>query len=82
MHQSAHKPALEPLIARAEGRVPARRPDQTATERKQEIDQALLACRLLREERRMVADEERAEKKRLAEAKKAEREAKKVRTGA
>jgi hypothetical protein len=50
--------ALEPLIARAEGRVPG----QTATERKREIDQALLATRTLREERKALVEEERAEK--------------------
>ena len=67
--------AVAPLLARAEGRVPARRPGQTATERKQEIDQALVASRLLKEERKRLVEEEREEKKRLAEAKKAERQA-------
>jgi len=71
--------ALEPLLARAEGRVPARREGQTATERKQELDQALVASRLLREERRQLVEEERAEKRLLAEAKRAERAAKKAR---
>ena len=71
--------ALEPLLARVEGRVPPRREGQTATERKQEIDQALVASRLLRKEREGLVQEEREEKKRLAEAKKAERAAKKAR---
>ena len=65
--------AVAPLLARAEGRVPARRPGQTATERKQEIDQALVACRLLKEERKRLVEEERQERK-------AERAAKKART--
>jgi len=71
--------ALEPLIARAEGRVPARREGQSAAERKQEIDQALVASRLLREERKRLVEEEREERKRLAEAKKAERQPKRAR---
>jgi hypothetical protein len=54
--------ALEPLVARAEGRIPPRREGQTATERKQEIDQALLAGRALREERKALVEEERAQK--------------------
>ena len=56
--------ALQPLIARAEGRIPPRREDQTAAERKQEIDQALVATRLLREERKRLVEEERAAKAR------------------
>ena len=51
--------AIDPLVARAEGRVPPRREGQTATERKQEIDAALLATRLLREERKRLVEEER-----------------------
>jgi len=71
--------ALAPLLARAEGRVPARREGQSATERKQEVDMALVASRLLREERKRLVEEERTEKRLLAEAKKAERAAKKAR---
>ncbi len=54
--------ALEPLIAREDGRVPPRREGQTATQRKLEVDAALLAGRLLREERKQLVEEERAEK--------------------
>jgi hypothetical protein len=54
--------ALEPLVARSEGRIPPRREGQTATERKREIDQALLATRTLREERKALVEEERAQK--------------------
>ena len=67
--------AVEPLLARAEGRTPPRREGQTATERKQEIDQALVACRLLRKERKQCAAEERQERRRAADAQKAERQA-------
>ena len=54
--------ALAPIAARLEGRVPERRAGQTATERKQEIDKALLATRLLREERKRLVQEERQER--------------------
>ena len=56
--------ALDPLLMRSEGRIPPRREDQTAAERKQEIDQALVATRLLREERKRLVEEERAAKAR------------------
>ena len=52
--------AVEPLIARAEGRTPPRREGQTASERMQEIDQVLVATRLLRKERKRLVEEERA----------------------
>ncbi len=65
--------ALEPLVARAEGRVPPRREGQTATERKQEIDQALLAGRALREERRQLVEEEKAERAAAREARPSKR---------
>ena len=71
--------ALEPLLARAEGRVPARRPDQTAAERKIELQQILAGVPLLREERKQCAEEERQERRRAADAQKAERAAKKAR---
>ena len=67
--------AVEPLLARAEGRVPPRRPDQTATERKIELQQILAGVPLLREERRQCAEEERQERRRAADAQKAERQA-------
>ena len=54
--------AIDPLVARAEGRAPPRREGQTATERKHEIDATLLATRLLREERRRLVEEERVAK--------------------
>ena len=51
--------ALEPLIARAEGRVPPRREGQTAAQRKVEIDQVMIG---LRHERTELVAEERAER--------------------
>jgi hypothetical protein len=60
--------AIGPLVARSEGRIPARREGQTAAARKNEIDQALLAGRLLREERKLLVAEERAEKAAAREA--------------
>ena len=51
--------ALAPVVARLEGRVPARREDQTAGERKLEVDQALLH---LRNERKELVAEERRER--------------------
>jgi len=50
---------VQPLLERAAGRIPARRPDQSAAERKLEIDQVLPG---LREERKRLVEEERQEK--------------------
>ena len=58
--------------------MPARRPGQTAAERKQELDQTLVASRLLREERKQVVAEEREERRRLADAKREAKRAKKA----
>ena len=51
--------ALEPLIARAEGRMPPRREGQSAAQRKFELDQSMLA---MRNERREIVAEERRER--------------------
>jgi hypothetical protein len=50
---------LERIEARLEGKLPPRRPDQTATQRKREIDEVLPG---LRQERKQLVEEERAEK--------------------
>ena len=69
---------IAPLVARAEGRVPPRRPDQTPTERKLELDQALMNMRALREERKQCIKEEKQQKEAAKTAKKAlERQSKK-----
>ncbi len=61
------KEHVAPLLAMAEGRVPARRDGQTAAERRRETDQALLAMRALRDERKECAKEERLAKTRRVE---------------
>jgi hypothetical protein len=50
---------LDCIEARLEGKLPPRRPDQTATQRKREIDEVLPG---LRDERKQLVAEERAEK--------------------
>ena len=59
---SAVADTMAPLLARSEGRVPARRPGQSAAERKLELDQALASVPALRAERQRCAEEERAAK--------------------
>ena len=55
-HMQAQQERIE---ARLEGKLPPRRPDQTATQRKREIDEVLPG---LRQERKELVAEERAEK--------------------
>jgi hypothetical protein len=53
--------AVAPLVARSEGRIPPRRPGQTAAERRREIDAVLPMLRALKDERKQCAEEERRE---------------------
>ncbi len=57
-HTSA---ALEPLLQRSAGEIPARRPGQSAAQRRREIDGILPTFRALRDERKACVAEERAE---------------------
>ena len=41
------KANTDELLQRAQGKLPEKRPDQTAAERKRELDQALACCRKL-----------------------------------
>ena len=63
---AAMSSAMAPLIARSEGRVPPRRPGQTAAERKLELDQVLPR---LRAEHKQCAEELAKEKKEKKEEK-------------
>ena len=67
--------ALEPLLARAEGRLPPRRAGQTLSQRKAELDQVMIGLRQERSEL-VAAEKEEREAKRAAE--KEEREAKRA----
>jgi len=58
--------ALEPLIARAEGRLPPRRPGQTLSQRKVELDQVMIGLRHERSQL-VAAEKEEREAKRAAE---------------
>ena len=72
-HVNAHTSAeIEPIRARLEGRVPARREGQTASERKVELDLAMVG---LRHERKELVAEEKEAKRRELEAKRQERAA-------
>ena len=59
----ATKANTDELLQRAQGKIPEKRPDQTAAERKREIDWALKAVPALREERKQMAKVERQEAK-------------------
>jgi len=58
--------ALEPLIARAEGRLPPRRAGQTLSQRKAELDQVMVGLRHERSQL-VAAEKEEREAKRAAE---------------
>ena len=57
------KANTEELIQRAQGKIPERPPNQSAAERKREIDQVLKSVPALRTERKQMADLERQEAK-------------------
>ena len=59
----ATKDTTDELLTRAQGKIPQKRPDQTAAERKREIDAALANVPAMRAERKQMAALEAAERK-------------------
>ena len=59
----ATKANTDELLTRAQGKIPQKRPDQTAAERKREIDAALANVPAMRAERKQMAALEAAERK-------------------